>query len=319
MAERPGPVLVTGANSGIGLASVLCFARRGWDTWGTVRSEGKADELRVAAAEAKAAERVHPVVLDVADHDAVVDRWSELPQLYGVVNNAGYMEMGAIEEVPADEAKAQLDVNVVAPAVVTACALPAVRAAGRGRIVMVSSIAGRAAIMPLNGFYHASKFALEALSDVLRMEVAGFGVRVSIVEPGLFRTNIESRGQAKNGTPFRAGRLALPDGVRPVEPGVGDRQPLLPASRRRCRHHRQRSGEPPAPHPLPRRRRRARRRLLPAVPSSGVRRRGQRPRQRVGWPLLPPIPSPPQRPLRLSRPPSTRLRECRLQLSAGAP
>jgi NAD(P)-dependent dehydrogenase (short-subunit alcohol dehydrogenase family) len=197
MADRPGPVLITGANSGIGLASTLRFAKRGWETWGTVRSEGKAEELRAAARDAKVGERVHPFVLDVSDHDEVVARWPELPDFYGVVNNAGYMEMGAVEEVPASEAKAQLDVNVVAPAVVTSCALPAMRAHGRGRIVMVSSIAGRAAIMPLNGWYHASKFALEALSDVLRMEVAGFGIRVSIVEPGLFRTNIEARAQHK--------------------------------------------------------------------------------------------------------------------------
>jgi NAD(P)-dependent dehydrogenase (short-subunit alcohol dehydrogenase family) len=198
MAIRPGPVLVTGANSGIGLASTLGFARRGWDTWGTARSEAKADELRAAAAEAGVEERVHPVVLDVSDHDAVVERWPELPAFfYAVVNNAGYMETGAVEEVSAAEAKAQLDVNVVSPAVVSACALPAMRTRGRGRIVMVSSIAGRAAIMPLNGWYHASKFALEALSDVLRMEVAGFGVLVSIVEPGFFRTNIEARAQDK--------------------------------------------------------------------------------------------------------------------------
>jgi NAD(P)-dependent dehydrogenase (short-subunit alcohol dehydrogenase family) len=157
------------------------------------------------------ADQVHPVVLDVSDHDAVVARWPELPAFYAVVNNAGYMEMGAVEEVSAADAKAQLDVNVVAPAVVSACALPAMRERGSGRIVMVSSIAGRAAIMPLNGWYHASKFALEALSDVLRMEVAGFGVRVAIVEPGLFRTNIESRARdrtaelsARVGSPYRA-------------------------------------------------------------------------------------------------------------------
>jgi NAD(P)-dependent dehydrogenase (short-subunit alcohol dehydrogenase family) len=130
------------------------------------------------------------VVLDVGDDAAVVARWPQLPAFYGVVNNAGYSELGAVEEVSAQQARDQLDVNVVAPAVVSACALPAMRERGEGRIVMVSSIAGRAAIMPLNGWYHASKFALEALSDVLRMEVAGFGVKVVIVEPGFFRTGI---------------------------------------------------------------------------------------------------------------------------------
>jgi NAD(P)-dependent dehydrogenase (short-subunit alcohol dehydrogenase family) len=199
MSDKPGAVLVTGANSGIGLATTLRLARRGWETWGTVRSTQKAKALADAADRAEVAELVRPIVLDVSDHERVVTRWSELPELYAVVNNAGYSELGAVEEVSARQARAQLDVNVVAPAVVTSCALPAMRKRGSGRIVMVSSIAGRAAFMPLNGWYHASKFALEALSDVLRMEVAGFGVKVSIVEPGFFKTGIEARARQHAG------------------------------------------------------------------------------------------------------------------------
>ena len=224
MADRPGPVLVTGANSGIGMATVLLLARRGWETWGTVRSRAKASGLAAAAADAGVKDAVHPLVLDVSDDRAVTARWPKLPPFYAVVNNAGYSEVGAVEEVAADQARAQLDVNVIAPAVVSACALPAMRERGSGRIVMVSSIAGRAAIMPLNGWYHASKFALEALSDVLRMEVAGFGVRVSIVEPGFFKTGIGTSARertdvrvAETSSPYAAAYRRVTTGLDLVE------------------------------------------------------------------------------------------------------
>jgi NAD(P)-dependent dehydrogenase (short-subunit alcohol dehydrogenase family) len=247
MAERPGPVLITGGNSGIGLAAVLRLAGRGWDVWGTVRSASKADGLVAEAEKAKVGARVHPFVLDVSDHDAIVAAWPELPDFYGVVNNAGYSEMGAIEEVSAAEAKAQLDVNLVTPAIVSACALPGMRARGAGRIVMVSSMFGKAAVMPLNGWYHASKFGLEAMSDVLRMEVAGFGVKVSIVEPGFFRTGIDARPAdrlkelaGRKDSPYRqayeravegfdmAGRVAPPPSIvgRTITSAIESRRPL---------------------------------------------------------------------------------------------
>jgi NAD(P)-dependent dehydrogenase (short-subunit alcohol dehydrogenase family) len=199
MPPSRGDVLVTGANSGIGLAALLRFADRGWDAWGTVRSEDKAEDVRRAASDVDVVDRVHPIVLDVSDHDAVVARWPELPPFYAVVNNAGYSELGSVEETSAARARAQLDVNLIAPAVVSACALPAMRARGSGRIVMVSSMFGRAAIVPLLGWYHASKFGLEALSDVLRIEVAGFGVKVSVVEPGFIKTPMREKTQARVG------------------------------------------------------------------------------------------------------------------------
>jgi NAD(P)-dependent dehydrogenase (short-subunit alcohol dehydrogenase family) len=223
-AKKPGPVLVTGANSGIGLASVLLLAQRGWEVHGTVRSPAKAEELRAAAKAAKCAAQVHPFVLDVSDHEAVVAAWPDLPDFYAVVNNAGYSETGAIEEVSAARAKAQLDVNLIAPAVVASCALPAMRRAGAGRIVNVSSIAGRATILPLNGWYHASKFGLEALSDVLRVEVASFGVKVVLVEPGFFKTKIGERTRAQTdaasahaGSPYAQAYERVSAGLELVE------------------------------------------------------------------------------------------------------
>lgn len=219
MSDKQGPVLVTGANSGFGLASVLRFAERGWDAWGTVRSPAKADVLNEAAEQAGVADRVTPVVLDVSDHDAVVEHWSDMPPFYAVVNNAGYSELGAVEDVSAEEAKQILDVNLVAPAVVAGCALPAMRERGSGRIVMISSMFGRAAVVPLQAWYHASKFGLEALSDVLRMEVASFGVKVSIVEPGFFKTDIEDGTKERaaeldtEGSPYAAAYRMVGEGI----------------------------------------------------------------------------------------------------------
>lgn len=208
---KPGPVLVTGANGGIGLATTLRLAQRGWSVWGTVRSPAKASALRRAARAAGAGSRVRVVVLDVSDHGAVVARWRRLPDFWAVVNNAGGVLSGAVEEVSAAEATALLGINLVTPAVVSGCALPGMRRLGGGRIVMVSSMAGRAAVLPFHAWYHASKFGLEALSDVLRVEVAQFGVKVSVVEPGFVRTGIEGKAEAElrrraaSDSPYAAG------------------------------------------------------------------------------------------------------------------
>ncbi len=179
-------VLVTGANSGIGLATVIEVARRGYRAVGSVRSPAKAEIVQRAADEAGV--DVQTVQLDVADADAAEEIVPGL-ELWGLVNNAGYAVTGAVEDVPDEEARALFEVMVHAPMRLTRLALPSMRAAGGGRIVNVSSIAGLVTA-PFGGHYTAAKHALEALSDALRMEVAGDGVKVVLVEPGGFKTGI---------------------------------------------------------------------------------------------------------------------------------
>lgn len=184
-------VLTTGANSGIGLATALEVARQGFVSVGTVRSAAKARHLQ-AAAEA-ASVRVHPVQLDVTDAAACQAVTAEVHRrfgpVWGLVNNAGYAVTGAVEEIGDDEARAVLETMVVAPARLARLVLPHQRQLGGGRVVNVSSIYGRTTT-PLSGWYQAAKHALEALTDALRMEVAGDGVQVVLVEPGGFRTGI---------------------------------------------------------------------------------------------------------------------------------
>lgn len=188
----PRSVVVTGANSGIGRATALELARGGYDVIGTVRSEEKAAAL-TADADVRGLV-LRTVLCDVADADSTGRAFARIAELTGggpwaVVNNAGYAQPGAVEDVDDDAARAQLEVNLVAPARIARLVLPAMRARGEGRIVNVSSVAGRVSA-PLSGWYTASKHGLEALTDALRMEVADFGVRVTLIEPGGFGTDI---------------------------------------------------------------------------------------------------------------------------------
>ncbi len=192
----PRSVVVTGASSGIGLATAVELAQAGYDVLGTVRSEDKAELLHAAAAEKGA--RVRTVLLDVADDASTRAGFEEIDALTGggpwaVVNNAGLVQPGAVEDVPLDDARYQLEVNLLAPARTAQLVLPGMRARGEGRIVNVSSVAGRVSA-PLSGWYCASKHGLEALSDALRMEVAQFGVKVVLIEPGGFGTGIWESG-----------------------------------------------------------------------------------------------------------------------------
>lgn len=186
-------VVITGANSGIGLSTAVELAGHGYDVIGTVRSEEKGEILRAAAAEKGATVRY--VVCDVADAGSTEQSFTEVAAmtaehgLYAVVNNAGYGFAGPVEEVGDDAAREIFETNVLGPMRICRLVLPGMRERGEGRIVNVSSIAGRVST-PMVGWYCASKHALEALSDALRQEVGQFGVKVILVEPGGFGTSI---------------------------------------------------------------------------------------------------------------------------------
>ena len=191
-------VVVTGANSGIGLVTVLELASAGYDVIGTVRSEAKAELVQKAAADRGVT--VRTVQLDVNDAESTEKGFAQVDELTGgrlwaVVNNAGYAQAGAVEDITDEQVRAQLETNLVAPMRIARLVLPGMKARGEGRIVNVSSVAGRMST-PLMGWYCASKHGLEAVTDALRMEVEADGVRVILIEPGMFGTDIWSAAEA---------------------------------------------------------------------------------------------------------------------------
>ena len=182
-------VVITGASTGIGAACALHLDRLGWRIFAGVRRQADAEALR-----AQGSPRLTPLSLDVADTVSISTAASAVAGavgaagLAGLVNNAGIVVPGPVELLPLPDLRRQLEINVVGQIAVTQAFLPLIRA-GRGRITNMGSIAGRMAT-PFTGAYSASKFALEALTDALRLELAPWGISVSIIEPGAVATPI---------------------------------------------------------------------------------------------------------------------------------
>ena len=186
-------ILITGCSSGIGLASARMMKARGWRVLATARQP---DDLKRLTEEYG----LEALYLELADSDAIAACAEEAlsrtgGRLYALFNNAAYSQPGAIEDVPAHALRHQLEVNVVGTHDLTRRIIPAMRANGRGRIVQCSSVLGLISA-PWRGAYCASKFALEALTDALRLELQGSGIHVSLIEPGPIRPRFVENARA---------------------------------------------------------------------------------------------------------------------------
>ena len=175
--------LVTGASSGIGEATARKLADSGFTVYAAARRVERMQPLTEVG--------IHPLAMDVTDDASmqagVATILDEQGSIDVLVNNAGYGSYGALEDVPVDEARAQMEVNVFGAARLIQLVLPHMRDQRSGTIVNVTSMGGKI-YTPLGSWYHATKFALEAISDCLRMEVKPFGINVVVIEPGGIRT-----------------------------------------------------------------------------------------------------------------------------------
>ena len=183
-ASTAGPVLITGCSTGIGRATAERMARNGHLVYATARRPESIEDLEKLGC--------RTLRLDVTDEDsmqAAVDAVeTEHGSIGALVNNAGYGLHGAVESMSIADARRQFETNFFGPVRLTQMALPGMRRRGKGRIVNISSMGGKVTF-PGGGFYHATKHALEALSDALRFEVKPFGIDVVVVEPGLVQTS----------------------------------------------------------------------------------------------------------------------------------
>lgn len=190
---------ITGTSRGFGREWAIAALDRGDQVAATARNLGTLDDLA-----AKYGDAIFPIKLDVTDRDAAFAAVRQAHERFGrldvVVNNAGYGQFGMVEEISEAEIRAQLETNVLGALWVTQAALPFLREQGSGHIIQVSSIGGVSAFMN-TGAYHASKWALEGFSQSLSQEVAGFGVKVTLIEPTGYSTDW-SGSSAKHATPL---------------------------------------------------------------------------------------------------------------------
>jgi NAD(P)-dependent dehydrogenase (short-subunit alcohol dehydrogenase family) len=176
-------VLITGCSTGIGRATAERLASRGWTVYATARRPSSISDLAEHGCKTAALD-----VTDEASMRAAVDEITREHGAVGVlINNAGYGIQGPFEDVPMDEIRRQFETNVFGLTVLTKLVLPGMREQRWGRVVNLSSMGGRLTF-PGGAYYHATKHAVEALSDALRFEVRGFGIRVVVVEPGLVKS-----------------------------------------------------------------------------------------------------------------------------------
>jgi NAD(P)-dependent dehydrogenase (short-subunit alcohol dehydrogenase family) len=180
--EKSRPVLITGCSTGIGRATAERLASDGWNVHATARRPESIEDL------AERGCKTHPLdVTDEASMESAVRAVEEDGPIGALINNAGYSQSGALETLPMESVRRQFETNVFGLLRMCQLVLPGMRGAGSGRIVNLSSMGGRLTF-PGGGVYHATKHAVEALSDVLRFEVAAFGIDVVIIEPGLIIT-----------------------------------------------------------------------------------------------------------------------------------
>jgi NAD(P)-dependent dehydrogenase (short-subunit alcohol dehydrogenase family) len=193
--------LVTGASSGIGLLTAVTLAGCGYRVVATLRDLNRRSLLEQAAQSASVTERVDVRQLDISDFASIPRVINEVLRNHArvdvLVNNAGFAFAGFAEDIRLSELRQQMDTNFFGHVAVTQAVLPAMRAQGSGHIIMVSSESGRMG-SPALGSYAASKFALEGWSETLRLETHGFGIRVVLVEPGAFKTDIWERNARIN-------------------------------------------------------------------------------------------------------------------------
>ena len=207
-------ILITGASSGIGYDAAQSLAVEGHKVYAAARRVGKMESLKTSG--------IVPIKMDVTDEQSMVEGVKYILDKEGridvLINNAGYGYFGAVENVTMEEARRQLDVNVFGLARLCQMVLPSMRAQHWGRIINLSSVAGRSVIY-FGGWYHVSKYSVEALSDAMRMELKPFGIDVVKIEPGAIKTDwgliaADHLRASSEGTPYEAEGIRWANAMR---------------------------------------------------------------------------------------------------------